>query len=121
MAFTMPGMFWQAQRRWTSHRHNEPSKGGLECRPGDCPCENYGRSYASAFELKLGYQQIGRSCSIGVSTVHKYLKRAEAAGLSWPSSGVFYLILRARGIARWFGFGITPGTSGPAGSLPASV
>ncbi len=36
------------------------------------------------FELKLGYQQIGRSCSIGVSTVHKYLKRAEAAGLSWP-------------------------------------
>lgn len=36
------------------------------------------------FELKLGYQQIGRSCSIGVGTVHKYLKRAEAAGLSWP-------------------------------------
>src|SRR4029434_10143480 len=23
-------------------------------------------------------------CSIGVSTVHKYLKRAEAAGVSWP-------------------------------------
>ena len=36
------------------------------------------------FELKLGYQQIGRSCSIGVSTVHKYLKLAEAAGISWP-------------------------------------
>ena len=36
------------------------------------------------FELKLGYQQIGRSCAIGVSTVHKYLKRAEAAGISWP-------------------------------------
>src|SRR5258708_40158559 len=36
------------------------------------------------FELKLGYQQIGRSCAIGVSTVHKYLKRAEAAGVSWP-------------------------------------
>jgi DNA-directed RNA polymerase specialized sigma24 family protein len=32
------------------------------------------------YELKLGYQQIGRSCAIGVSTVHKYLKRAEAAG-----------------------------------------
>ena len=29
-------------------------------------------------------QQIGRSCSIGVSTVHKYLKRAEAAGVTWP-------------------------------------
>ena len=36
------------------------------------------------FELKLGYQQIGQSCSIGVSTVHKYLKRAEAAGVTWP-------------------------------------
>src|SRR5205807_6888995 len=36
------------------------------------------------FELKLGYQQIGRSCSIAVSTVHKYLRRAEAAGVRWP-------------------------------------
>src|SRR5947209_18328611 len=36
------------------------------------------------FELKLGYQQIGRSCAIGVSTVCKYLKRAEAAGVTWP-------------------------------------
>ena len=24
------------------------------------------------FELHLGYQQIGRSCAIGVSTVHKF-------------------------------------------------
>ena len=36
------------------------------------------------YELKLGYQQIGRSCAIAVSTVHKYLKRAEKAGVSWP-------------------------------------
>ena len=36
------------------------------------------------FELKLGYQQIGRSCAIAVSTVHKYLKRAEATGVKWP-------------------------------------
>ncbi len=36
------------------------------------------------FELKLGYQRIGRSCAIAVSIVHKYLKRAEDAGLSWP-------------------------------------
>jgi transposase len=36
------------------------------------------------FELHLGYQQIGRSCAISGSTVHKYLKRAEVAGLSWP-------------------------------------
>jgi hypothetical protein len=36
------------------------------------------------YELHLGYQQIGRSCAIGVSTVCKYLKRAEAAGIGWP-------------------------------------
>jgi len=36
------------------------------------------------YELKLSYQQIGRSCAVGVSTVHKYLKRAESAGLTWP-------------------------------------
>src|SRR5689334_16586870 len=36
------------------------------------------------FELHLGYQQIGRSCAIGVSTVCKYLQRAEAAGVAWP-------------------------------------
>ena len=36
------------------------------------------------FELKLGYQQIARSCAVTASTVHKYLKRAEAAGVSWP-------------------------------------
>src|ERR1700690_1989830 len=36
------------------------------------------------YELKLGYQQIGRSCAIAVSSVHKYLKLAEAAGVSWP-------------------------------------
>jgi transposase len=35
-------------------------------------------------ELKLGYQQIGRSCAIAASRVHKYLKRAEAAGIGWP-------------------------------------
>ena len=34
------------------------------------------------FELKLGYQQIGRSCAIGVSTVNKYLERAGAAGVT---------------------------------------
>jgi transposase len=36
------------------------------------------------FELHLGYQQIARSCSLGVSTVCKYLQRAEAAGVKWP-------------------------------------
>ena len=34
-------------------------------------------------ELKLDQRQIARSCSISVSTVHEYLKRAEAAKLGW--------------------------------------
>jgi len=36
------------------------------------------------FELKLGQRQIARSCGIGQSTVHDCLKRAGAAGVSWP-------------------------------------
>jgi hypothetical protein len=35
-------------------------------------------------ELKLDQRQIARSCSISVSTVHEYLKRAEAVNLVWP-------------------------------------
>src|SRR6478672_6136372 len=35
-------------------------------------------------ELGLHQQQIARSCSIGQSTVHRYLERAEAAQLVWP-------------------------------------
>ena len=77
-------MISTGERRWTSHRHNEPSKGGSECRPGDCPCGKSREVLRLRFELHLGYQQIGRSCAIGVSTVHKYLKRAEAAGVTWP-------------------------------------
>jgi transposase len=36
------------------------------------------------YELGLGQRQIARSCSIGQSTVHDYLRRAETAGLRWP-------------------------------------
>src|SRR3954471_1463259 len=36
------------------------------------------------YELKLDQRQIARSCSISVSTVHEYLKRAEGAKVSWP-------------------------------------
>jgi transposase len=35
-------------------------------------------------ELGLGQRQIARSCAVGQSTVHDYLKRAQAAGLTWP-------------------------------------
>ena len=34
--------------------------------------------------LGLHQDQIARSCSIGQATVHRYLERASAAGLSWP-------------------------------------
>lgn len=36
------------------------------------------------FESGLGLRQIARSLSIGVGTVHDYLRRAEAAGIKWP-------------------------------------
>ena len=36
------------------------------------------------FDVGLGLRQIARSCSIGQATVHRYLERATAAGLSWP-------------------------------------
>src|SRR5215813_12822743 len=36
------------------------------------------------FELGLGQRQIARSCSIGQATVQEYLKRAQAAGVTWP-------------------------------------
>lgn len=36
------------------------------------------------FELGLDNRQIARSCSIPHSSVANYLRRAEAAGLSWP-------------------------------------
>jgi len=36
------------------------------------------------FGLGLHQDQIARSCSIGQATVHRYLAKAAAAGLSWP-------------------------------------
>ena len=36
------------------------------------------------FELKLGQRQIARSASVSQSTVHEYVERFRAAGLSWP-------------------------------------
>jgi transposase len=36
------------------------------------------------YEVGLTQRQIARSCSLGVGTVHEYLRRAAAGGLSWP-------------------------------------
>jgi len=38
------------------------------------------------FELGLGQRAIARACSISQSTVHEYLKRAEAAKVPWPQT-----------------------------------
>ena len=35
-------------------------------------------------ELQLEQRQIARSCSLSVSTVHEYLKRAAVANVGWP-------------------------------------
>ncbi len=34
--------------------------------------------------MNLGQDQIARSCSISQATVHRYLERADSAGLTWP-------------------------------------
>jgi transposase len=36
------------------------------------------------FQMNLGQDQIARSCSISQATVHRYLERADSAGLTWP-------------------------------------
>ncbi len=36
------------------------------------------------YDLGLLQNEIARSCSIAQSSVHRYLERATAAGLSWP-------------------------------------
>jgi hypothetical protein len=36
------------------------------------------------FGLGLHQSQIAGSCSIGQATVHRYLQKAAAAGLTWP-------------------------------------
>ena len=36
------------------------------------------------YDLGLLQKEIARSCSIGQSSVHRYLERASAAGLRWP-------------------------------------
>ena len=41
------------------------------------------------FDLGLRQDQIARSCSIGQATVHRYLERATAAGLSWPLPPIY--------------------------------
>jgi transposase len=39
------------------------------------------------FEADLSYEEIGRSCNIGHTTVGEYLNRAKKAGLRWPLPG----------------------------------
>ena len=59
-------------------------KGDRGCRPGESPCGRSKEVLRLRFELGFGQRQIARSCGIGLGTVHDYLQRAEAAGISWP-------------------------------------
>ena len=36
------------------------------------------------YGLNLSNRSIGTSCNISVGSVHNYVQRAKAAGLSWP-------------------------------------
>src|SRR3990167_686650 len=40
--------------------------------------------FRQRYELKRSYRDIGQSLNISISTVCEYLRRARAAGLSWP-------------------------------------
>ena len=42
------------------------------------------RNLAVTVRVEFGQRQIARNCRMGLSTVHEYLERAEAAGVSWP-------------------------------------
>ena len=57
---------------------------GPHCRRKGCPCESSKKYCDSDYELGLGQRQIARSCAIGQGTVYEYLKRAQAAGVTWP-------------------------------------
>ena len=70
------------------------------------------------YELKLGYQQIGRSCAIAVSTVHKYLKHAQAAGVSWPLPADWD---EARVEAAVFPAATPPAVKAPGGHTPPDL
>ena len=76
-------MLWSAAR---GHITRPGTLHGL-CSREHNPCVKLREVLRLRYELKLGYQQIGRSCSIAVSTVHKYLKRAEATGVSVALAG----------------------------------
>ena len=77
-------MFSTGRRRWTSTPGKGPSS-----RENPLPARRKSMRKIKEVlrlrnELKLDQRQIARSCSISVSTVHEYLKRAEAAKVGWP-------------------------------------
>src|SRR6202043_1788812 len=85
MAFTMPGMF--SNKRSGAGHHTgtmNPPKGGSDCRPGDCPCGNYGRFYASDTNSNWATSRSGEVARSGSAQFTSTLKRAEAAGVTWP-------------------------------------
>jgi hypothetical protein len=56
------------------------------------------------YDLGLLQNEIARSCSIGQASVHRYLERATAAGLSWPLLSIITLF--ANGFLTLFANGL---------------
>jgi hypothetical protein len=79
--FGLTGIISTGKRRWSA-RHSG-RKDPLSTRRTSM--RRIKKVLSLRYELKLDQQQIARSCSLSVSTVHEYLKRAEAAKVSLPS------------------------------------
>jgi DNA invertase Pin-like site-specific DNA recombinase len=76
------------KRRWTIHVSFFSSGAGGENRMAQKELSTYNvrEILRLRYELGLLQHEIARSCGISQPTVHRYLERAKAAGLSCPLS-----------------------------------
>src|SRR5437879_13343692 len=72
-------------RRWTTGVEGPSTTGGGNFVPQESvSMRKIKEVLRLRFGLGLRQDQIAHSCSIGQATVHRYLEKAAAAGLSWP-------------------------------------
>src|ERR1017187_8748925 len=78
-------MLIRRQRRWTTGAEARSMTSGGNFVPQESVSMSKIKEVLRLrFGLGLRQDQIAHSCSIGQATVHRYLERAAAAGLSWP-------------------------------------
>src|ERR1700722_15971627 len=87
MAFAMPRINFHRRRTALDKQHEDLIR--FQTWSADLPRRRLSMRKTKEvlrlkFELGLGLRQIARSCSLGLGTVHDYLQRAAAAGVSWP-------------------------------------